>query len=350
MIRFECDYGEGAAQPVLDLLQKTNLEQTPGYGMDDYCDQARGLIRKLCDAPDAGVHFFVGATQVNFTVVDALLKPWQGVLCADSGHINVHETGAVEATGHKCLALPSVQGKITAQQVRDAYDAHWADASHEHIAQPGMVYISNPTEDGTLYTKEELTDLSATCYDCGLYLFVDGARMAYGLASEANDLNLQDYANLCDVFYLGGTKCGALFGEAVVINNPDLDQDFRYAIKQHGAMLAKGRLLGLQFLALLNGEDGTGSSPYYTMAAKADRQAMRIRAAFEAKGCAMLFDSPTNQQFPILPNSWYNALSEKYAMTLTAKPDAEHTAVRFCTSWATRDEDVDALLADIASL
>ena len=299
MIRFECDYGEGAAQPVLDLLQKTNLEQTPGYGMDDYCDQARGLIRKLCDAPDAGVHFFVGATQANFTVVDALLKPWQGVLCADSGHINVHETGAVEATGHKCLALPSVQGKITAQQVRDAYDAHWADASHEHIAQPGMVYISNPTEDGTLYTKEELTDLSATCYDCGLYLFVDGARMAYGLASEANDLNLQDYANLCDVFYLGGTKCGALFGEAVVINNPDLDQDFRYAIKQHGAML---------------------------------------------------FDSPTNQQFPILPNSWYNALSEKYAMTLTAKPDAEHTAVRFCTSWATRDEDVDALLADIASL
>ena len=213
-----------------------------------------------------------------------------------------------------------------------------------------MVYISNPTEDGTLYTKEELTDLSATCYDCGLCLFVDGARMAYGLASEANDLNLQDYANLCDVFYLGGTKCGALFGEAVIINNPDLDQDFRYAIKQHGAMLAKGRLLGLQFLALLNGEDGTGSCPYYTMAAKADRQAMRIRAAFEAKGCAMLFDSPTNQQFPILPNSWYNALSEKYAMTLTAKPDAEHTAVRFCTSWATRNEDVDALLADIASL
>ena len=157
----------------------------------------------------------MGATQANFTVVDALLKPWQGVLCADSGHINVHETGAVEATGHKCLALPSVQGKITAQQVRDAYDAHWADASHEHIAQPGMVYISNPTEDGTLYTKEELTDLSATCYDCGLCLFVDGARMAYGLASEANDLNLQDYANLCDVFYLGGTKCGALFGEAL---------------------------------------------------------------------------------------------------------------------------------------
>ena len=226
----------------------------------------------------------------------------------------------------------------------------YENESYEHTVFPGAVYVSLSTEYGTLYSKAELAAIHAVCQKREIPLFVDGARMAYGLASEANDLNLQDYANLCDVFYLGGTKCGALFGEAVVINNPDLDQDFRYAIKQHGAMLAKGRLLGLQFLALLNGEDGTGSSPYYTMAAKADRQAMRIRAAFEAKGCAMLFDSPTNQQFPILPNSWYNALSEKYAMTLTAKPDAEHTAVRFCTSWATRDEDVDALLADIASL
>ena len=216
MIRFECDYGEGAAPPVLDLLQKTNLEQTPGYGMDDYCDQARGLIRKLCDAPDAGVHFFVGATQANFTVVDALLKPWQGVLCADSGHINVHETGAVEATGHKCLALPSVQGKITAQQVRDAYDAHWADASHEHIAQPGMVYISNPTEDGTLYTKAELEALSAVCHTYHMPLFMDGARLGYGLVSEGTDVTLADIARLTAVFYIGGTKVGALCGEAVV--------------------------------------------------------------------------------------------------------------------------------------
>ena len=208
-----------------------------------------------------------------------------------------------------------------------------------------MVYISNPTEDGTLYTKEELTDLSATCYDCGLCLFVDGARMAYGLASEANDLNLQDYANLCDVFYLGGTKCGALFGEAVVINNPDLDQDFRYAIKQHGAMLAKGRLLGLQFLALLNGEDGTGSSPYYTMAAKADRQAMRIRAAFEAKGCAMLFDSPTNQQFIIVENSRLPELQSKVVYSFIEKYDAEHTVIRLATSWATTEEQVDELLS-----
>ena len=341
MIRFECDYGEGAAQPVLDLLQKTNLEQTPGYGMDDYCDQARGLIRKLCDAPDAGVHFFVGATQANFTVVDALLKPWQGVLCADSGHINVHETGAVEATGHKCLALPSVQGKITAQQVRDAYDAHWADASHEHIAQPGMVYISNPTEDGTLYTKEELTDLSATCYDCGLCLFVDGARMAYGLASEANDLNLQDYANLCDVFYLGGTKCGALFGEAVIINNPDLDQDFRYAIKQHGAMLAKGRLLGLQFDTLFTDD------LYFKISAHADELAMKLKKIFLEKGYGLRYDSYTNQQFPILPDSHIEKLKEKYVFEFWEKVSDTESAVRFCTSWATKPEVVDELIKDI---
>lgn len=350
MIRFECDYGEGAAQPVLDLLQKTNLVQTPGYGTDDYCEQAREQIRRLCDAPDAGVHFFVGATQANFTFIDAALKPWQGVLCADSAHIHVHETGAVEATGHKCLALPSVQGKITAEQIQRAYDEHWANDSHEHIVQPGMVYLSNPTEDGTLYSKEELTDISAVCYACGLYLFVDGARMAYGLTSPANDLSLQDYANLCDAFYLGGTKCGALFGEALVIINEELNEDFRYAIKQHGGMLAKGRLLGLQFLALLDGEDGSGCSPYYRMAARANEQALRIRAAFEAKGCPMLFDSPTNQQFPIIPDEWLEKLNEKYATTWTAKPDETHTAVRFCTSWATREEDVETLLADIAAL
>ncbi|MGN0984599.1 MAG: threonine aldolase family protein [Gemmiger sp.] len=344
MIRFECDYGEGAAQPVLELLQKTNLEQTPGYGVDAYCEKARALIRRLCDAPEADVHFFVGATQANFTIIDAALKPWQGVLCAESGHIHVHETGAVEATGHKCLPLPAPQGKITAEQVRDAVERHWADASHEHLVQPGMVYISNPTEDGTLYSKEELTALSAVCYELGLPLFVDGARMAYGLASPANDLSLEDYAALCDVFYLGGTKCGALFGEAVVIVNEELKRDFRYALKQHGAMLAKGRLLGLQFLALLE-EDR-----YIRMAARADALALRIRAALEEKGCAMLYDSPTNQQFPILPNAWYEALKDRFSTTLMGNPDAGHTAVRFCTSWATREEDVEILLAAIAAL
>ena len=260
MLRSECDYGEGAAPAVLELLQKTNFDQTPGYGEDEYCAKAAAQIKRLCDAPDADVHFFVGATQANLTVIAAALKPWQGVLCADSGHIHVHETGSIEATGHKCLALPGKNGKITARQIRKAVEEHRANASHEHEVQPGMVYISNPTEVGTLYNKEELTDISAACYELGLYLFVDGARMAYGLTSPANDLSLQDYAALCDVFYLGGTKCGALFGEAVVITNDDLKPDFRYCLKQHGGMLAKGRLLGEQFLALLDGEDGSAAN------------------------------------------------------------------------------------------
>ena len=213
-----------------------------------------------------------------------------------------------------------------------------------------MVYLSNPTEVGTLYTKEELTAISAACYELGLYLFVDGARMAYGLTSPANDLTLQDYAALCDVFYLGGTKCGALFGEAVVITNDELKGDFRYCIKQHGGMLAKGRLLGEQFLALLDGEDGSGSSLYFTMAKKADEQALRIRAAFEEKGCGLLHDSQTNQQFFVLPDAWYEKLAEGYAMTHMGKPDKHHTAVRICTSWATQDAAVEQLLADVKAL
>ncbi len=328
MLRFECDYGEGAAPAVFELLQKTNFDQTPGYGEDEYCAKAAAQIKRLCDAPDADVHFFVGATQANLTVIAAALKPWQGVLCADSGHIHVHETGSIEATGHKCLALPGKNGKITARQIRKAVEEHRANASHEHEVQPGMVYISNPTEVGTLYNKEELTDISAACYELGLYLFVDGARMAYGLTSPANDLSLQDYAALCDVFYLGGTKCGALFGEAVVITNDDLKPDFRYCLK----------------------EDGSGSSLYFTMAKKADEQALRIRAAFEAKGCKVLHDSPTNQQFFVLPDEWYDKLAETYAMTHMGKPDKHHTAVRVCTSWATKDEAVEQLIQDVATL
>lgn len=348
MIRFECDYGEGAAQPVMDLLLKSNLEQTPGYGEDVYCERARERIRALCQAPQAGVHFFVGATQANLTVIDAALKPWQGVLCADSGHIHVHETGAVEATGHKCLVLAGTNGKITAAQIEAAVTAHRANPTHEHEVQPGMVYISNPTEWGTLYSKEELQAISQACRTLGLYLFVDGARMAYALASPANDVTLPDFAALCDAFYLGGTKCGALFGEALVLTNPALDQDFRYALKQHGGMLAKGRLLGLQFLALLQGEDGR--QPYFALAAKADAQAARIANAFAAKGCRMHMPSPTNQQFPVLPKAWADKLAEKYVYSPMGTTADGQAIVRFCTSWATRDEDVDALLADIAAL
>ena len=338
MIRFECDYGEGAAQPVLDLLQKTNLEQTPGYGMDDYCDQARGLIRKLCDAPDAGVHFFVGATQVNFTVVDALLKPWQGVLCADSGHINVHETGAVEATGHKCLALPSVQGKITAQQVRDAYDAHWADASHEHIAQPGMVYISHPTEYGTLYSKAELEALSAVCHTYHMPLFVDGARLGYALVSEGTDVTLADLARLTDVFYIGGTKVGALCGEAVVFPH-GAPAHFMTMVKQQGALLAKGRLMGIQFDVLFT--DGL----YTRISRNAIETANALKKGLAAKGYRFFMDSPTNQLFVVLENTQLAALEGRAKFGFWEKFDDSHTVVRIATSWATKMEEIEQLIA-----
>ncbi len=344
MIRFECDYAEGAHPRVLELMERSNLEQTPGYGEDPYCEKAAGIIRRLCGAESAGVHFLVGGTQANATVIASVLRPIQGVLCAQTGHISVHETGAVEATGHKVLPLPGEDGKITAAQVREAYDAHWNDATHEHMVQPGMVYISFPTENGTLYTKEELTALSRVCRERDLPLYLDGARLGYGLAAAGNDLALADLARLCDVFYIGGTKVGALFGEAVVITDDRLKRDFRYYVKQHGAMLAKGRLLGIQFLALL--EDGL----YFEMSAHADRLAEKIRAAFQDKGIPFLFDSPTNQQFPILPDAALAKLAEHYAFETWKRVDAGHTAVRFCTSWATKEEDVDRLLKDIRSL
>ena len=278
MIRFQCDYQEGAHPSILKKMEETNYEQTVGYGNDPYCESARKKIRELCNAPEADVHFLVGGTQTNFTVISAILRPYQGALAAVSGHINVHETGAIEATGHKVLALPSEDGKITAAQIREAYEAHWNDADHEHIVQPGMVYISHPTENGTLYEKEELQALSRTCRELGLPLFLDGARLGYGLMSEKSSLSLSEIAELTDVFYIGGTKVGALFGEAVVITNPALKKDFRYLIKQHGGMLAKGRLLGIQFDVLFT------DNLYFDIAKGADELAMRLKAAFLEKG------------------------------------------------------------------
>lgn len=344
MIRFECDYSEGAHPRVLELMSRSNLEQTPGYGEDPYCEKARAVIRGLCGREDADVHFLVGGTQANATVIASVLRPIQGVLCAQTGHINVHETGAVEAAGHRVLALPDTDGKITAAQVREAYEAHWNDATHEHMVQPGMVYISFPAENGLLYTKAELTALSETCRELGLPLYLDGARLGYGLAAAGNDLTLQDIARLCDVFYIGGTKVGALFGEAVVITDDRLKRDFRYFIKQHGAMLAKGRLLGIQFLALLE------SGLYFGISAHADRLAEKIKTAFVQKGFPLLFDSVTNQQFPILPDTVLAKLSQAYAFSVWKRMDPEHTAVRFCTSWATKEEDVECLLDDIRGL
>lgn len=344
MIRFNCDYLEGAHPKILEKLAETNFVQTPGYGEDEYCERARALIREKCQAPEADVQFLVGGTQTNTTVIASILRPYQGVLSAVTGHINVHETGAIEATGHKVLALPSEDGKITAAQVQEAYDAHWADESREHIVQPGMVYISHPTENGTLYTKEELKTLYETCSRLGLPLFLDGARLGYGLMSEKSDLSFPEIAAYTDVFYIGGTKVGALFGEAVVITNQALMKDFRYMIKQHGGMLAKGRLLGIQFLTLL--EDGL----YEEIAGKAVRQAMRLKEAFLEKGYPLFYDSYTNQQFPILPKEHLEQLKEKYSFELWENLDEEYSAVRFCTSWATKDEQIDALIADLDEL
>ncbi len=344
MIRFQCDYGEGAHPSILKRLEETNMEQTAGYGEDPYCESARRKIRELCESPEADVHFLVGGTQTNFTVISAILRPHQGVLAAQSGHINVHETGAVEATGHKVLTLPSTDGTICADQVREIWKEHWEDANHEHVVQPGMVYISHPTENGTLYSKEKLTELSKACQELGLPLFLDGARLGYGLMAETSDLTLADVAELTDVFYIGGTKVGALFGEAVVITNPALKQDFRYLIKQRGGMLAKGRLLGLQFETLFT--DGL----YFELVKRADELALRLKKAFLDKGYGLAYDSYTNQQFPILPEEHLEKLREKYAFGFWEDAGEGRQAVRFCTSWATTEEAVESLIWDIQGL
>lgn len=341
MIQFQCDYSEGAHPRILERMTQTNFEQTVGYGEDHYCAMARVLVQKACGRPDADVHFLVGGTQANATVISSVLRPHQGVLCVRSGHINVHETGAIEHSGHKVLALEGTNGLLSAESVRKAMEDHLAEDGPEHTVQPGMVYISFSTEVGTVYTLSQLQELSAVCREYGLPLFIDGARMGYGLASEGCDVTLNDIARLADVFYIGGTKQGALFGEAVVIVNESLKKDFRYFIKQNGGMLAKGRLLGIQFMTLF--EDGL----YFELSEHAVAQAMRIRDAFASKGYRFLVDSPTNQQFPILPDSEMERLSADFKFSVWQKIDESHTAVRFCTSWATKAEAVDALIAAI---
>ena len=341
MILFNSDYTEGAHPRILERLMETNLEQTTGYGEDAYCEAAREAIRKVCDAPEADVHFLVGGTQANFTVISSALKPYQGVLCADTGHINVHETGAVEACGHKVLALPGKDGKITAEQIRNAHDLHWSDESHEHIAQPKMVYISHPTELGTLYTKGELEEIGRVCRECGLYLFLDGARLGYGLMAPGTDVTIADIAKICDVFYIGGTKVGALFGEAVVIMNPQLKPDFRYCIKQKGGMLAKGRLLGIQFLELFR--DGL----YFEIAKHAIDMAMILKEGLKEKGYSFFMDSVTNQQFIMIEDEKLEKIREKYGVTYQQRYDETQSVIRLCTSWATTEENVRAFLADL---
>lgn len=341
MISFASDYLEGCHPSILERLLQTNLEQTPGYGEDAYCETAREDIRKTFACPDSAVHFLVGGTQANTTVIASVLRPYEGVLCAVTGHINVHETGAIESSGHKCLALPAADGRITAQQVREAVALQGND---EHVVKPGMVYISQSTEVGTLYTKAMLQELYATCKELGLPLFIDGARLGYAMASPENDLLPADLPQLCDVFTLGGTKVGALFGEAVIINNPALNRDFRYMIKQRGGMLAKGRLLGLQFSALM--ADGL----YFRLGQHAVDLAMALRDCLLEKRIPLFADAPTNTLFVTFTDEQVKVLTKEFDLSFWEKVDDTHTAMRICTSWATPKENVEKLMAAIRAL
>lgn len=343
-IQFQCDYNEGCAPQIMQRLVETNLEQNIGYGEDPHCEHARDLIRKACQTPEADVHFLVGGTQSNATIISSILRPYQGVIAATTGHIAVHETGAIEHSGHKVLTLPATNGKITAKQIGQCLYEHYHEDGPEHAVQPGMVYISYPTEYGTLYTKQELTDIHNDCQEYKVPLFIDGARLGYGLASKESDITLVELAKLADVFYLGGTKQGALFGEAVVITNPALKKDFRYFIKQGGGMLAKGRLLGIQYEELMQND------LYLSLARHANVLAERIREALLQKGYQMAVPSPTNQQFFVLPNDHLKKLEEKFVLGIWGVADANHTTVRFCTSWATKEENVDKLIEEIKKL
>lgn len=341
---FYSDYLEGAHPAIMNALAKTNFEQTPGYGEDHHCKAAADLIRNACNLPEADVHFLVGGTQTNATVIASVLRPHQGVLCASTGHIGVHETGAIEHSGHKVLPLPATDGKIAAEQIVEAVDAHWADECHEHTVQPGMVYISFPTELGTIYSKAELEAISEACRSKNIPLFIDGARLGYGLTSPACDITLPELAALADVFYIGGTKQGALFGEAVVIRNDALKPDFRYFIKQNGGMLAKGRLLGIQYEVLFTCETNTTEPLYFRIARHANEQAMKVREQAGRLGIRLFGSSPTNQVFLVAEDSKLPAFAEKAGYEFWQRYSPTESVVRVCTSWATPDSAIDILL------
>jgi threonine aldolase len=344
MIRFNNDYNHGAHPAILSALSETNSESYGGYGLDEWCEKGAGAIKKYLDAPEAAIHYMVGGTQVNFTVIASALRPYQSVLCAESGHINVHETGAVEHTGHKVEALPAANGKITAAQIADAAELYRSSDVQEHITQPKMVYLSFPTEYGTIYSLQELEEIRAVCDRYDLYLFLDGARLGYGLGSSQCDVTMADLARLTDVFYIGGTKCGALFGEAVVITNPELQVGFRSSIKQNGAMLAKGWLLGLQFSVLF--EEGL----YFAITQEAVDYAMQIKEAFARKGIPSFIDSCTNQQFVVVTNAQMQRLARNVIFEFEHKVDETHSCIRFCTSWSTTAEEIQSLIREIEAL
>ena len=343
MIRFNNDYNRGALGSILKELAATNTESYAGYGEDEWCARAEAVIKKLISRDDALIKFIPGATQANIVAISSALSPVQSVIAADTGHINCHETASIENTGHKIIALPNTDGKISAQQVEECAAEYYGSGAPEYLTEPKLVYLSFPTEKGTLYSKQELGEISAVCKKYGMYLFVDGARMGYGLSSEKNDLTLSDFAELTDMFYIGGTKCGALFGEALIITEPSLRYRFKAHMKQKGAVLAKGWLMGLQFAVMLE------SGEYFEKTKRADELAMKIKKAFEAKGIPLWVESFTNQQFVILSERQKNILAQNYYFEEEGIRD-RGTVVRFCTSWATSQAEADALIAGIAAL
>ena len=335
---FSCDYLKGAHPEIMRRMVETNMMKTTGYGLDEVSEAAREKIRKACECPDAMVEFLVGGTQANAVVIGAFLRSYQGVIAAQTGHISVHEAGAIEAGGHKVLTIPQQFGKLSAEDVRQYVEDYYRDVNHEHMVMPGMVYISHPTEYGTLYSRKELADLRAVCEAYGMVLYVDGARLAYALACPENDVTLSDLATYCDVFYIGGTKCGALFGEAVVIPDSKMIPAFFTIIKQNGALLAKGRVLGLQFDTLFT--DGL----YEKIGVPAIRSADRIRKALVEKGYQLCFGSPTNQIFCVVENGRLEKLGERAEYSFWEKYDDAHTVIRFATDWGTTPEETDALI------
>lgn len=337
MISFESDYIAGAHPKILERLAETNMESLVGYGEDRYCQMAEEKIKKACNRPDAKVHFLVGGTQTNQVVISSMLADYEGVIAATSGHISVHEGGAIEFTGHKVLALEGTDGKLNARDIDDHVTTFHADGNHEHMVFPGMVYISHPTEYGTLYSKKELTDISNVCRKHNIPLFLDGARLGYGLASRQTDVTLPDIAELCDVFYIGGTKVGALCGEAVVFTHGNTPKHFITKMKQRGALLAKGRLLGIQFDTLFR------DNLYMEISRHAIEMAERLKVLLKEKGYRFYLESPTNQQFIILENKQMSELAKNVCFSFWEKYDDSHTIVRFATSWSTTEDDLRKL-------
>ena len=336
MLSFESDYTEGAHPSIISRLEETNFEQTPGYGNDHYSESAKSRIKEAFGVPDADVFFLVGGTQTNSTVIASLLREYEGVIAVRTGHIGVHERGAVEYTGHKVLTLPDHEGKMDAGELKAYLEAFYADGTFEHMVIPGMVYISFPTEFGTIYSKAELEAIHSVCQEYSIPLFIDGARLGYGLMSDRNDIGIKEFASLCDVFYVGGTKVGALFGEAVVFTC-GAPAHFFTTIKQHGALMAKGRLLGLQFDTLFT--DGR----YFQIARHADEMARLLKGIFIEKGYEIFIDSPTNQQLMIMNEEQMETLGRKVLFDRWGIYDEKHTIVRLATSWSTSEEDLEVL-------